>query len=158
MHLRAVLRRSGSFVKELNGRSRATTDADGRFVLSDCPRSGALWTIDGEGLVWTSANAPTDAGPVRLVVARRLKFRLAPTSGAHTAATAFEIRDAAGKVLTTTERRPGVQSIHDRVRLRDAAVYEVDERATVLVLFAGDRELGSVPLQLRQDDVTHVGF
>jgi hypothetical protein len=158
VHLRAVLRRSGSFVKELNGRSRATTDADGRFVLSDCPRSGALWTIDGEGLAWTSANAPTDAGPVRLVVARRLKFRLAPTSGAHTAATAFEVRDAAGKVLTTTERRPGVQSMHDRVRLRDTAVYEVDERAAVLVLFAGDRELGSVPLQLRTDDVTDVGF
>lgn len=158
VHLRAVLRRSGSFVKELNGRSRATTDADGRFVLTDCPRSGALWTIDGEGLAWTSSNAPTDAGPVRLVVARRLKFRLAATSGAHTAATAFEIRDAAGKVLTTTERRPGVQSMHDRVRLRDTAVYEVDERAAVLVLFAGDRELGSVPLQLRTDDVTDVGF
>jgi len=48
--------------------------------------------------------------------------------------------------------------MHDRVRLRDTAIYEVDERAATLVLFAGDRELGRVPLQLRTDDVTDVGF
>ena len=158
VQLRAVLRRSGSFVEALNGRAPAITAADGRFVLADCPRVGVQWTIDGEGLRWTVAEAPTDAGPVRLVVARVLKFRLVRTSSTYAAATAFEVRDANGTVLATTEQRPGVQSTHHRVPLRDTARYEVDERAAALVLFAGKRELGSVPLQLRIDDVTDVDY
>lgn len=156
VQLRAVLRICGSFVEALNGRARATTDADGRFVLTDCPRVGMQWVIDGEGLKWTTAEAPTDAGPVRLVVARVLKFRLARTGSAYATATAFEVRDATGTVLTTTERRPDVQSMHRRVPLRDTSAYEVDERAATLVLFAGKRELGSVPLQLRIGDVTDI--
>lgn len=158
VQLRAVLRICGSFVEALNGRARATTDADGRFVLADCPRVGMQWVIDGEGLKWTTAEAPTDAGPVRLVVARVLKFRLVRTGSAYATATAFEVRDANGTVLTTTERRPDVQSMHHRVPLRDTSAYEVDERAATLVLFAGKRELGSVPLQLRIGDVTDVGY
>lgn len=158
VRLRAVLRRCGSFVEALDGRTQATTDTEGRFVLTDCPRLGVQWTIDGEGLDWTVAEAPTDAGPVRLVVARVLKFRLVRTASTYAAATAFEVRDGNGVVLTTTERRPGVQSIHHRVPLRDTSAYEVDERAATLVLFAGERELGSVPLQLRVDDVTDVDY
>jgi RNA polymerase sigma factor (sigma-70 family) len=158
VQLRAVLRRCGSFVEALNGRANATTDAEGRFVLADCPRVGVQWTLDGEGLEWTTAEAPTDAGPVRLVVARVLKFRLVRTGSAYAAATAFEVRDGNGTVLTTTERRPGVQSMHHRVPLRDTSAYEVDERAATLVLFAGDGELGSVPLQLRVGDVTDVDY
>ncbi|MBL8737743.1 MAG: sigma-70 family RNA polymerase sigma factor [Planctomycetes bacterium] len=158
VRLRAVLRRCGSFVEALDGRAQATTDADGRFVLADCPRAGVQWTIDGEGIEWTVAEAPADLGPVRLVVARVLKFRLVRTGSTYAAATAFEVRDATGTVLTTTERRPGVQSMHHRVPLRDTPVYEVDERATTLVLFQGDRELGGVPLQLQIGDVTDVDF
>lgn len=158
VQLRAVLRRCGSFVEALNGRAKATTDAEGRFVLADCPRVGVQWAIDGEGLQWTTAEAPTDAGPVRLVVARVLKFRLARTGSAYASATAFEVRDGNGTVLTTTERRPGVQSMHRRVPLRDTSAYEVDERAATLVLFAGKSELGSVPLQLRIGDVTDVDY
>lgn len=158
VRLRAVLRRCGSFVEALKGRHEATTDAEGQFVLADCPRVGVQWAIDGEGLKWTTAEAPTDAGPVRLVVARVLKFRLFRTGSAHATATAFEVRDGNGAVLTTTERRPDVQSMHRRVPLRDTSAYEVDERAATLVLFAGKRELGSVPLQLRIGDVTDVDY
>lgn len=158
VRLRAVLRRSDTFVKALPSDARVTTDAKGRFVWTNCPRRGVQWTIEGDGLAWTTDDSPTDAGPVRLVVARRLTFRLLRTSDAGPPPTAFEVRDAAGAVLTTTERRPGVQSMHHRVPLRDTAAYEVDDRAATLVLFAGDQELRQLPLQLRIDGVTDVGF
>lgn len=95
---------------------------------------------------------------MRLVVTRRLTFRLLRTGDAGATATAFEVRDAAGTVLTTTEHRPGVQSMNHRVPIRDTASYEVNEEAATLVLFAGDRELRQLPLQLRTDDVTDVGY
>ncbi|MCU0863769.1 MAG: sigma-70 family RNA polymerase sigma factor [Planctomycetes bacterium] len=157
--LRAVLRRTGAMTQSMTSRRPVRTDDAGRFEFRDCPRHGVQWSVGGDGVAWTNLDAPTDRGPVRLVVARKLPFRLTATSAESGRATAFEIQDGAGRVLLTTVRRPDLHSTNDRVRLDGkAAVHEVDERAAVLVLFAGDRELQRLPIALRVGDVNEIAY
>ncbi len=156
--LSAVLHRVARQTKSLSRRDGVLTGADGRFVLERCPRLGSQLTIAGEDVVFTTLDLSTDGEPLRVVVARVLKFRLALVGGG-AAAEAFEVRDANGQVLLTTERGPGVQSVHRRVPVRASGrLYEVDERAAMVVLFASGRELRQLPLVLRVGDVTDVGY
>jgi RNA polymerase sigma factor (sigma-70 family) len=157
--LRAVLHAGGGsgFTKALPRRDGVTSDGAGRFVLQKCPRRGVQLTVAGDGIAWTVANVPLDGGPMRVEVVRRLRFRLTSLGGA--AATAFEVHDATGVVLHTTAHRPGVQSTHARVGLREpASFYEVDDRATTLVFFRGGQEVRREGLALRSGDVTEIAF
>jgi protocatechuate 3,4-dioxygenase beta subunit len=159
VRLRAVLRRTGAFTQAITSQRPVRTDAAGRFEIVDCPRRGVQWSVGGDGVAWTNVDVPTDRGPVQFVVARKLQFRLTATSAESGRATAFEVQDGTGRVLLTTVRRPDLHSTNDRIRLDGkAAVHEVDERAAVLVLYAGDRELQRVPIALRAGDINEIAY
>jgi hypothetical protein len=143
--------------KSLPRRDGVTSDANGRFRIERCPRRHVQVVVHGDGIAYTVVEVPADGGLLRIEVARRLRFRL--TKVGDVTATAFEVHDAAGRVLRTTALRPGLQSTHDRMPLREpASAYEVDDRAVTFVLFADKQELRREALTLRIGDVTEIVY
>jgi hypothetical protein len=158
VELRAPLHSGGTFTKGLPRRDGVVSDAAGRFVVERCPRRGVQLTVQGDGIASTVANVPADGAPLRIEVVRRLRFRLTRLGGSEI--TAFEVHDAAGTALHTTAHQPGTRSTFVRLPLYagPASFYEVDDRATTLVFFAGSNELRREALTLRQDGVTEIGY
>lgn len=157
VELRAVLTAGRTSTRSLPRRDGVKSDTGGRFRIEHCPRRSVQLAVLGDGVAWKAVNVPEDGQPVRIEVVRMLRFRLTPLGGSE--ATAFEVHDAAGRVLRTTACRPGLQSVNDRQSLRDPApVYEVDDAAATLVLFRGEQELRREVMSLRLDDVTEIAW
>lgn len=102
--------------------------------------------------------APSDLrdGPARIVVRRVYKFKLRVTS--RSTADKFVALDRDGERMGSIRRSPGVSSqnkVHAIVA-ENGPFYEVDDRATHLLLLDGKKEVRRVPLNLRGLDLNVV--
>ncbi|MBK8979367.1 MAG: sigma-70 family RNA polymerase sigma factor [Planctomycetes bacterium] len=131
------------------------TDAEGGFVLKGCPRRHVFLSIHGPGVQGTQVALDPDARPLRIQVARFVRFSVRPRPNDR--ADRFAVLDVDGQPLTMTACFASVTTTMDVGRLADlAAAYEVDDRAVTMVLYAGDEELRRVPLYLRPGESNRV--
>lgn len=155
--LSAMLLVGPSMSKSMPRRDGVKSGDNGQFVIERCPRSGVQLVVSGDGLKWSRTDVSGEAGLVRIEIVRRLRFRLHRQGGV--AASAFEVRDEFGEVMTTTLRRPASKTTYRRVPIRsEQPVCEVDDRAVRIVLFDGKREVLTQPLVLLAGDVTEVAY
>ena len=128
--------------------SSVVTDANGQFVMPDCPRRYVFLSVGGDGVVSHEAPVPVDGAAMRIVVARKLRFRI--RSCADTASS-FTLHNASGEPVSSAAHAVQVRrqrKVH-RIKVDASPVYEVDDSATTIVLLSGKRELRRVPLNLR---------
>lgn len=140
----------------LNRPGPATSDGEGRFVLERCPRRHVKLSIGGTDVIDASAEIPADGGPLRVQVARRLRFRITvPTT---LAVDRFAVLDDSGERIRAEVHKPDfldIGFVHD-LRCEQPPVCEVDDSAAALLLLDGEREVRRVPLSLRPGELNRV--
>ena len=122
---------------------------DGHFVIEKCPLEHIEIWIGGPGIKSMDLEFPVDEGLARVVVQRLFKF-LPRITGDRTA-DHFAVLDADGNRMTSARHSPGTTS-HDYVHkivADNSPFYEVDDRATQLLLLQGKQEVRRVPLHFR---------
>lgn len=139
--------------------SEATTEADGRFVLSDVPIGSEL-EVHGVGLeldpAWVVPEIITDA--ITLQVGRICKFRVELTSFPQNAAS-VALRDAQDHEVPMTRWSPALTEVLQHAPLADGKSEQLtalDRAVTLVVLDAQHKELQRSPITLDPAELTIV--
>lgn len=141
----------GSNGRQFIGRpGRVVTDDGGHFVLEHCPRRHVQVSIGGDGVITHELAVPLHGAAMRVVVARKLRFRIRSCADQ---ATSFTLRNASDEQVSSTAQAVQVhrRSHTHRIEVQASPVYEVDDSATMIVLLSGERELRRVPLNLQHN-------
>lgn len=137
-----------------------TSDAEGRFELSNLPRRHVQLLVGGDDLVW-STHAPGsdgfDDGPLEIQVERLARVRL-DFSDLDPRPTTFQLLDAGGNALPIELRSAQGRSSTSHMSLQEgrSAVLAVGESAVTLVLMVGGRELSRRPVMLIAGEVNEL--
>lgn len=142
----------GGSTGELLLRPFRTTDAEGRFTIHDCPRSGVEIEVDGAHVMPTYV--PVEPGAdLRIVVPLRLHLRVETREPA---ARYFAIVDELDQRLTLMVFRGSTIRNGTTQMLEDGAspVVALSDAATTVVLYSSDNaEVGRRPIVVADDDV-----
>ncbi|MFT4841245.1 MAG: hypothetical protein ACI8UD_001665 [Planctomycetota bacterium] len=123
--------------------------SDGYFVIEKCPIEHIDIWIGGTGIKTMDLEIPAGDAPARVVVQRLFKF--VPRITGDGTADHFAVLDAEGNRMTSARHSPGMTShnyVHDIVA-DNSPFYEVDDRATQLLLLKGKTLVRRVPLHFR---------
>jgi len=137
------------------GASTVSAD-DGRFLLRDVPRSGALLALRGEGIV--PSTRPIDAAELELAVEQRRHLEVVLREPVQRFER-LQVLDGDGRPLDLLQLTEGSTSAHSHAEFVGGrtGVYSVSARARTLRLLRG-AEAESVPLDLVPGTVNRLEF
>lgn len=142
-------------VMRWNSGSRTSTDAQGRFELSDVPREHVCLTVTGVDLedhVLELGPSTPETG-LEIVVERTCRFRVERRPLEY--ADGFRVLDGSGTSVGIATINAGGKSYYEIVPIgaRGSELCAVRESAATLVLLHGKDELRRVPLDLDPDEM-----